>query len=176
MSSICVDILERARKGKRIKVFTLSGLLEQPVLAGAVCEGSFVLVKSVPSHEGIPCYPVIVECGEDFFKYTVLENYYRLRVNPDYVVEEVKDDYIVVERRDSVLFKIADPLTTYVIRYLRGKSSVYFYSILEDLLLAESLSRTAEYSEDLVETLTIKLGLAIGYLAYETGLVEIQDN
>lgn len=155
-------------------MFTPSGLVEYPVLAGARCEETSILVESQRFHNGIPCYPLIVECSEDGFRYSVLENYGRIKVIPMYTLKSSEGERVVVERVDGTLFKVADPTLAYLLKYMQGRNVVEFYTILEDLVALESLAGGVEYTEDMVETTAIRLGILIGFLAYEAELVGVQ--
>lgn len=148
--------------------------MEYPVLAGARCDGAFILVESQRLHNGIPCYPLIVECSEGNFRYSVLENYSRIKVVPMYTLKSSEDKCVVVERVDGALFKVADPVLAYLLRYMQGRNVVEFHAMVEDIVALESLAGVIEYTEDMVETISIRLGISIGFLAYEAELVGIK--
>lgn len=165
------ELINVARTSKHVKVFTLSGIREYPVLRSIKCEKSYIIL-SLHHYEGVPCYPLIVECGENVFKYTILKNLDKIIITPRYFVESIGEEAIIVKRVDGVLFKIIDPTLSYILTHINEKH-ISFYELLEDLIAVESMKTNTEYTEDLVETLTIMLGIALGFLAYEAELIEL---
>jgi len=168
-----LELLEAARSNS-VKVFTPSGIREYPALGCAHCEGPYITLTKLRYHEGIPCYPLIVECRDGAFKYTVLENLNRVSITPAYSVEGVEGGALVVKRYDGALFKVKDPVLSRVLKYLEKRPRAYFHEVLEDLVASESMASITEYTEDLVETLAIELGIALGFLAYEARLVQLE--
>jgi hypothetical protein len=156
-----------------VRLFTSAGVQEYPILSNSECEGHYITIASVRYHEGIPCYPLIIEC-EEGLKYTILENLDKISIIPRYSVEGIEGGAIIVKRIDGVLFKITDPILSYILIYLKDKTSISFREILENLIVTESIVASTEYTEDLVETLTIVSSIALGFLAQEAELIEIK--
>jgi hypothetical protein len=161
------------RTSKRVRLFTPTGVREYPVLSNSECEGHYITIASVRYHEGIPCYPLIIGC-EEGLKYTILENLDKINIIPRYSVEGIERGAVIVKRIDGVLFKVTDPVLSYILIYLKDKPSVSFREILENLIVTESTVASTEYTEDLVETLTIVSSIALGFLAQEAELIEVK--
>lgn len=113
-TSVCSEILERMRSSKRVRIFTLTGVQDHPVPSGTQCEGPYITITTLHYYRGVPCYPLVVECREEEFRYAVLENFGKIYIIPRCVVERVENGIVVVKRVDGILFKVKDLVLSHI--------------------------------------------------------------
>lgn len=173
MGDNCLEILNRLRAKDFIEIYTFSGKKVVKVLRNAYCRNNKIVISSFLPEDGIPCYHKIVRCEINRFIYETLANY-DIKLQPNFMVKGTIDEGIIVERLDdNIEFEIRDEMLMRILLYVNKNPNTPLYRLAEEFMVVYAFENPKEYSEDEIEWWLIRLGIAVGFLAYEAKLIFI---